>query len=152
KVSRLDSRIVLVPPPPNPQGFPQKPFPKQVTDEYRYAKLRDNDQIFEIKADKLKDIAVKLSDARDPQVARFKTGDVERVSVEHGGQTLVLVKDKDKWKFEKPTILDAEAGPVRELLDKLSDLQARDGDVLDKADLKTIGLEKPFAVVKLSLE
>ncbi|MBI3409911.1 MAG: DUF4340 domain-containing protein [Planctomycetes bacterium] len=152
KVSRRDSRIVLVPPPPNPQGFPQKPFPKEVTEEYRYAKLRDNDQIFEIKADKLKDIAVRLGNLRDAQLARFKTGEVERLSIEHGGQTLVLVKEKDNWKFEKPAALEAESGPVREILDKLSDLQARDSDVLDKADLKTLGLEKPLAVVRVSLE
>lgn len=151
KVSREDSRVVLKQMPTGP-GMPPKSFPMKVTEEYRYAKLQDNDQVFDIKAEKLKDIAVKPSSLRDPQLARFKTDAVKRLAIERGAQSVVVVKDKDRWRFEKPPEIDAEAGPVRELLEKLAELQARDSDILDKADLKLLGLEKPLAVIKVTIE
>lgn len=152
KVSDSKERVVMKPGPPNQFGMPQKPIPQFIKEEYRYAKLAANDQIFEIKTDKLKDVAVKLEDLRDPQVARFKSDDVKRVEIQQPKETIVLAKDKEKWKFEKPVTLDAESQPITELLDKLSGLRATDKEVLDRPDPKTVGLEKPTFVVKLSLE
>ncbi|MCI0376329.1 MAG: DUF4340 domain-containing protein, partial [Gemmataceae bacterium] len=150
-VSESKERFVLKQPPPG-MPFPQKPQPQFIKEEFRYAKLKDNDQIFEIKSDKLKDIAPSLAALRDPKVARFKTDDVKRLEIQHGDQTLVFAKEKDKWKFEKPLTIEAENAPISDLLEKLSGLQARDADVLDKADPKTVGLEKPKATVKLTVE
>ena len=93
---------------------------------------------------------------RDPQLARFKPAEVKRLEVRHGDQTLVLVKHKDndseKWRFEKPGTEDAETKQVEELLDKLAGLQARDKEVLDKVDLKTVGLDKPQGEIKVTLD
>src|SRR5262245_6469056 len=152
KVSDTKEKITMRPGPPNQFGMPPKQIPQFIKEEYRYAKLENNDQIFEIKTDKLKDVAVKLEDLRDPQVARFKTDDVKRVEIQQPKETLVLVKDKEKWKFEKPVTLDAESQPITELLDKLSGLRANDKEIRDGADPKSIGLEKPHAVIKLALE
>ncbi|MCI0681177.1 MAG: DUF4340 domain-containing protein [Gemmataceae bacterium] len=152
KISDTKERVIMRPGPPNQFGMPQKPIPQFIKEEYRYAKLEHNDQIFEIKTDKLKDVAVKHDDLRDPQVARFKTDDVRRVEIQQPKETLVLVKDKDKWKFEKPVALEAESQPITELLDKLSGLRATDKDIRDGADPKTVGLDKPRLVVKLGLE
>ena len=154
KVSDAKARVVSKPPPPQ---FGQPPMPPQiVTEEYRYAKLADNDQLFEVKADSLKDIAVTLDALRDPQLARFKTDDVKRLEIRHGKEDLVLVKikdnDKEKWRFEKPGTEEAETKQVEEVLDKLAGLQARDKEVLDGIDLKTVGLDKPHATIKLTLE
>ena len=152
KESEMKFRKVPKPP------MPQQPFmpPKQdfdlVQEQYRVAKLENNEQIFEIKADKLKEVSLNLNALRDPQLARFRTENVKRLEVHKDDQHLVFVKDKDKWRFEKPTAEDAENGPVNELLDKLSGLQARDKDLLDKADLKALGLEKPAARIKITLE
>lgn len=152
KVSRTDTKITLKPPPPNQFGMPQKPIPFPVTEEYRFAKLENNDQVFEIKAEKLKDVAQKFGDLRDAHVARFKSDDVKRVEIQQPKETLVLVKDKEKWKFEKPVTLDAESQPITELLDKLSGLRADEKDIRDGADPKALGLEKPHAVIKIALE
>ncbi len=152
KVSDTKERMTFKPAPPNQFGMPQRPIPVPVKEEYRYAKLENNDQIFEIKTDKLKDVAVKLDELRDPQLARFKTDEVHKVEIQQPKETLVLIKDKDKWKFEKPVTLDAESQPITELLDKLSGLRASDKDIRDNADLKALGLEKPAFVVKLSVE
>ena len=161
-------------PPPNPFGQPPMP-PRKAVEEYRFAMLEGNDQIFEIKTDKLADIAVPLDSLRDSHLARFKVGDVKRVEIRHGDKELVLVKvpeqenakplkrfikenlngpddEKEKWRFEKPTREDADAKQVEELLDKLAGLQAHDTDILDNADPKTVGLDKPVARIKLTLE
>lgn len=151
KVSDTKERVIMRPGPPNQFGMPQKPIPQFIKEEYRYAKLEHNNQVFEIKTDKLQDVAVKLEDLRDPQVARFKAEDVRRLEIQQPKGMLVLVKDKEKWKFEKPVTFDAESQPITELLDKLSGLRTTDKDIRDAADPKSVGLEKPHVVVKLGL-
>ncbi len=146
-----DKKLRKVPRP----AMPQQPFmpPKEdfdmVQDIYRYAKLEANDQIFEIKADALKDIQLNLAALRDAQLARFRTDAVTRLEIDwpmadsskkkDPSGTLVFVKDKDRWRMEQPKAGDAETAPIRELLDKLAGLQAKEKDVLDKADLEIAG-------------
>ncbi|HZZ78164.1 MAG TPA: DUF4340 domain-containing protein [Gemmataceae bacterium] len=155
-----ESKTTVKPAPSPPQfGMPPRP-PETITEEYRFAKLDGNDQIFEIKADKLKDIAIPLDELRDPRLARFKVDDVKRLEIQHGKQDLVLAKvtkkekdvEKTKWVLEKPTKEEADTKQVEEALQKLADLQARDKDVLDKADLKAVGLDAPSARIKITIE
>ena len=88
KISESKMRVVKAPPG-NPFGPPPKP-PEVVNEEYRFAKLEKNDQIFEIKTDKLRDIGVEVDDLRDPKLAHFETDDVKRLEIHHGDQTLVF--------------------------------------------------------------
>lgn len=151
-VSSRRQRLVAAPPPPGmPPGMQQQRM-MPVTEEYRYAKLQDNDQIFEIKADKLKDVFVALDKLRDSRIARFNSSDARRVEILHSGEDIVLEKDKDNWKILKPLDAEADNSKVSELLAKLSDLQARDKDVIDKDDPKKYGFDKPEAVVKIAIE
>ncbi len=146
-------RVRMMPAPPQPgmpPGMPQRLMP--VTDEYRYAKLQYNDQIFEIKADKLKDVFVALDTLRDAHVARFNSADARRLEIKHASEDIVLEKEKDNWKLTKPIAAEADNGKVTDLLGKLSDLQARDKDVLDKEDPKKFGFDKPEAVVTVTVE
>lgn len=136
--------------------------PRETKEEYRFAKLENNDQFFEIKTDKLGDITLAVDALRDPQLARFKADDVKRLEIRHGKQTLVFAKvkedDKDKdstkekWRLEKPNQDDIEAKQVEDFLEKLAGLQARDDAVLDKVDLKTVGLDKPAGQIKITVE
>jgi hypothetical protein len=144
-------RVIQRPPPPFPTAEP--PPPEIVTEEYRYARLDGNDQLFDVKADNLKKVAVALNDLRDPQLARFRADDVKRLEINEGGRQLVFVKEKDKeqWRLEKPA-LEAENIKVRELLDKLSGLQARGDEVKTKADPKEYGLDGKPATVKVIAE
>ncbi len=146
-------RMKMVPAPPQPgmpPGMPQRMMP--LPEEYRYAKLQYNDQIFEIKADKLKDVFVALDALRDSRVARFNSADARRVEIEHGDEDIVLEKDKGNWKLTKPLDAEADTSKVTDLLSKLSDLQAHDKDILDKDDPKKFGFDKPAAVVKVTVE
>jgi hypothetical protein len=149
-VSSRRTRLVPAPQMPGQPPGPQRMMP--VTEEYRYAKLPHNEQIFEIKGDKLKDVFVALDALRDARIARFNTADVRRVEVKHGGEDIVLEKDKEQWRLVKPLSADADTTKVTDLLNKLSDLQARDKDILDKADPKTYGLDKPAAEVVVTAE
>lgn len=147
------SRARKVPRPAPPNLPPGVRLPDEtVQEEYRYAKLKDNEQIFEIKADGLKDVFVALDQLRDPQVARFNPADARRVELTHGAETIVLAKEKERWKLVKPLEADADAAKVNDVLDKLSALQARDKDVLDKADPKKYGLDKPGTLVRVTVE
>lgn len=152
KVSETRTRVVKTPPPPMPFGQPPRPQLQVIREEYRFAKLANNEQVFEVKAEKLPEIAVALDVLRDPQLARFRTDDVRRLEVRQGSTTLLFIKDGAKWRLEQPVKEDAETRPVDELLDRLSLLRARDKEVHDQADPKAFGLEKPRAVVTLSVE
>src|SRR5262249_51698417 len=52
-------------------GLPPQAMTQRIEDHFRYAKLANNDQVFEIKDDKLKDVFVPVADLRDSRVARF---------------------------------------------------------------------------------
>jgi Domain of unknown function (DUF4340) len=151
KQSQVKTRTVMRPAP-NMGGPPMPPQKEIVHDEYRYAKLQNNDQIFEIKADKLKDLFVAVDTLRDAQLARFRTDDARRVEIQQSGTTIELAKDKDQWRMQKPFAADAESSKITELLDKLTGLQARDKDVVDKADGKSYGLDKPAATLRVTVE
>jgi hypothetical protein len=146
-------RVKLVPAPPQPgmpPGLPPRMMP--VAEEYRYAKLQYNERIFQIKADKLKDVFVALNTLRDSHIARFNITDARRVEIRHGSEDIVLEKDKENWKIVKPLAAEADNAKVTDLLTKLSELQARDKDILDKDDPKKYGFDKPDAVVTVTVE
>lgn len=151
KPSQTKTRTVTRPAP-NFGGPPLPPQREVIHDEYRYAKLQDNDQIFEIKADKLKDVFVAANTLRDANLARFRSNDARRLEIKQDSQELVLAKEKEKWGLQKPVQADADSSKIMELLDKLSGLQARDKDILDNADAKAYGLDKPTATITVTVE
>jgi hypothetical protein len=153
KQSRSKTRTVTRPAPAGgPMGMPQEPQQEVIHEEYRYAKLRDNDQIFEVKADRLKDVFASPDSLRDERVARFRQDDVRQVAIDYEGQSILLVKDKESWKLQKPFRTEAESSKVAELLDKLAFLQARDKDVIDRGDLKDWGLSPASGSIKIEVE
>jgi Domain of unknown function (DUF4340) len=135
-----------------PPGVPGQPIEVDEPEDFLYAKLKDNPQIFEIKADRLKDVFVAVDALRDPQLAHFSAGDATRLEISQNGQDIVLIKDKDQWRLDKPLHADADRQKVTDLLNRLSGLEARGKDVLDGADPKTYGLEPPAEVVKVTVE
>ncbi|MBM4069159.1 MAG: DUF4340 domain-containing protein [Planctomycetes bacterium] len=122
-----------------------KPSIDIVETEFKFAKLKDNDQLFEIKADRLKDIVVAADTLRDPMLARFKADEVKKLTLDEGGKSLVFVKKDDGWKLDKPAF-DADRGRVDDILDKLAGLRVGDKDILDMADPKAFGLDKPTTI------
>jgi hypothetical protein len=157
KQSQMKTRTVTKPPPPGmPPQFPPRPTIETIHEPYRYAKLKDNDRIFEVKADekKMKDLFVAADTLRDAKLARFSSFDVVKLEITRDGQTIVLTRDKDKgkWKMQKPAESDAEESKITELLDKLSALQATGESIIDQANVEPFGLDKPAATVTVAIE
>jgi hypothetical protein len=164
-----------------------------------YARIRDFDRVFEVNTDKLSAIFVSLDSLRDDLVARFQPEDVRRVEIRQGGQVVVLRNETPReperpasgpppvppppvWKLEQPLAASADVNLVQDLVSKLSNLPARDKDVLSRTRLKAVsalvglpalpgpglvlagpladldgiekelGLAKPAASVKLTIE
>lgn len=140
------------PPPAFPGQPPAQPMQETVPVVFRYAKLQNNDQIFEIQAEKLKDIFVAPDTLRDAQLARFRPEEAKRLEIHYAGQDIELVKENDKWKLQKPLEAEAETAKITELLSKLSAFRAKDKDVLDQADLKALELNPPAGTVKVRAE
>jgi Domain of unknown function (DUF4340) len=143
------------------------PVPKEKN--RAYARLKDFDRVFEISTDKLPSIFVTADALRDEQLVRFKADDVREIEITAKGQKVVLkneaptdrpegeIPPPPKWKMVSPTSAQADAGMVRDLLEKLSGITVKDRDALSKVKskdeaLKELGLEKPSAVVKLTIE
>ena len=139
-------------PAPQVPGMPPQQMTQKIEEHFRYAKLENNDQIFEIKSEKLKDVFVPIADLRDSRIARFESKDATKLELTRGTESIVLVKDKDHWRMEKPTPGDAETSKITDILDKVVFLSARDKDVLDKSDPKIDGLEKPQAILAITYE
>jgi hypothetical protein len=149
---RSQTKVRTATKPAPPFGPPMPPQREMLHEDYHYAKLRDNDQVFEIKADKLKDVFVSLGELRDSRLARFQNDEARKIEIKTGAGEMVLVKDKDRWKLQKPIEADADSSKVTELLNRLSGLSARDKDVLDSADPKAHGLDPPADTVTLTVE
>src|SRR5262249_34907848 len=149
KQSRTKERSVSRPAPP---GLPVPALADKVVDEFHYAKLEGNDQVFEIKADKFKDIFVGLDTLRDTRLARFRADDVQRVELKYKEVEIALAKKDGKFVLEKPISADADGSKVTELLDKLAQLEAKGADVLDKGEAKEYNLEPPAGTIALTIE
>lgn len=157
KVSRVNEITPPAPPPGNPFA-PPPPAPPVIREEYRYAKLPGNEQVFEIKADKFADLFAKPGDLRDPRVARFKPAEVTKVAIAGPDLKLSFAREKsataeDTWKIVEPAAGAAEGPRIVELLEKLAALQARGPDVIDTTDRKAHGLgdDDPVTTVTLTL-
>jgi hypothetical protein len=140
--------------PPRMPGMPPT-LPKTVTEEFRYAKLKDNDLIFEVKGDKLSALFADPQDLRDPQLARFTADEVTELTVAVPGKPVVKLTRKkgnkdadtnedrqDRWYVGD---LLAEGSKVTELLDALARLEAKGKENIqdnpDAAKLKEQGLD-----------
>ena len=73
--------------------------PKTTTEEYRYAKLKDSELVFELRSDKLADLFASPEDLRDPNLVRLDIGDVTKVEVAVEGKPPVVLTRKRGNKF-----------------------------------------------------
>lgn len=157
-VSREVRRKGAEPPPPNPFGQPPPP-PQETVETYRYAKVPDNPQVFEVRADKLDAVFVAPAAARDAKPYRFRAADVKRVEVVRETGKIVLAKEKDesaggveRWKLVEPAKADADAAKVTELVDKIADLTVAAPDILDKYDAKALRLDPAVPGARVQLD
>ncbi len=146
------------PPPPAQFGAPPPLPPPPVKEVYRYAKLRGNPQVFEIKADKLGDLFVAAAALRDPRLVRFRSADARRIEIARPDSRIVLIDERDEaakedhWKLVQSVKTDADPSKVTELLDRIGELRATGPDIIDKGDPKTYSLDPAVAGPHLTVE
>ncbi|OWK38570.1 DUF4340 domain-containing protein [Fimbriiglobus ruber] len=143
-------------PPAAPPMFGAPPPPAKITTQvYRYAKLKDNDTVFELRSDKLDDLFTDPQDFRDASLARFETSEVTELVVAVKGKPPVTITrkegnktaEKDDERQDRWYVGDvlAETGKVTELLDQLAKLEAKGRDNLvdnpDAAKLKELDID-----------
>lgn len=157
KVSRVNEIKPPAPPPsPNPLAPPPPP-PPPIREEYRYAKLPNHPQVFELRTDKFPDLFVKPADLRDPRIARYRSTDVTKLEIAGRDRRLVFAKEKDasthdeRWHMLEPVKAAAEGPKVIELVEKLSDLQARGDAIIDSTELKNYGLAESDPVTTVNV-
>ena len=144
------------PPPGAPPGFPGGE--ETASEDFRFAKLGDNPQVFEVRAAGLNDIFVPTDVLRDPQTNRFVPADAIKVAVELPGQTsFALAKIDNAWVVERPGQPNSPADPTKitDLLTRLAGLEARDKDIQVPATpekRKAVGLDKPLATLRLTVK
>lgn len=148
--STKTSKKIRPPVPGTPPGMP--PQEETIIQEMRFAKILDNDQIFEINGDGLKNIFVSVDQIRDPMLARINAADAIKCEIQQGSTSLSLVKKEGRWKIESPVQADADPEKVNELLTKLSTLEARGADIIDNPKLADFALEKPENKITITLE
>lgn len=151
-----------------PRGLPGQPPPppEKIVEEYRYAKLADNPQVFEIRADKFAAAFADAASYRDLRAVRIEPAEVVAVTLTPRGKPPVkltkLRGDRDaaneddradRWQVDgRP----ADPAKASELVDKLAGLKAADAQALTDAptpeQLKTLGLDSPAVVVEVRSE
>ncbi len=156
-VSRSRTYKKLRPPPPGaPPGFPGGE--ETASEDFRFAKLGDNPQVFEVRAAGLNDIFVATDVLRDPQTNRFVPTDAIKVGVEIPGQSsFALAKIDNAWVVERPGQPNspADSTKITELLTRLAGLEAKDKDIQVPATpekRKAVGLDKPVATLRLTVK
>lgn len=140
EVAKTTTREEPVAPPNIPGAPPMPPTTRTVTEEYRYAKLADNPQVFTVKAAAFADLFVRAAELRDARVARFSPDEAEAVTVAAPGKpgvTLTRLKGDpkaeafadraDRWVIGADKT-PAEPAAVTDLLRPLSELRAGPGD------------------------
>ena len=130
-----------------------------------YARLSGFDRVFEVNADRLKDILVPLDTLRDSQLARFGSSDARELEITTSKGTVVLRKSSEPvsaspdekgppkagWQIVKPISADADSSVVDRLLSALTSATALDRDVRLKAQLAgVVGTVTPLAPAPLA--
>jgi hypothetical protein len=153
------------PPAPPMFGAPPPP-PKIIKETYCYAKLKDNELIFELRTDKLDELFSDPQELRDSQLARFDASDVVEVTITPKGKPPITLKKKrgdkdaekddekqDRWYVGE---LLADSAKVSEILDPLSRLEAKGRenlqDAVDAGKLKELELAEPNTKISVKLQ
>ena len=86
---------------------------------------------------------------RDKTVLKVDAAQVDALEVETGGKTTQFAKKNGEWEIEQPVAARADFGAVEGLVGKINSAQMKSIAAADASDLKTYGLDKPAATVRI---
>ena len=86
-------------------------------------------------------------DLRDKSVLKIDRDKLDTVEIATGGRTMRFVKPAGEWQIAAPVQARADFSAIESLVSRLTGLQMQ--SIVDEAEAKKTGLEKPVATVKL---
>jgi hypothetical protein len=93
----------------------------------------------------------KVNDLRDKKIVDFTDEEVKKIEITNANKEILLAKDGEDWKLEKPPAYKADAAQVRGLLSSLRSVRAQDFIDNVGADPTVYGLVPPTLSVSLYL-
>jgi hypothetical protein len=114
-----------------------------------YAKLGDQKKVFLISSFLDSSFNRTTFDLRDKTVLKLDPAKVDALEVTHGTDTLKFAKTEGEWQIEQPIATRADFGAVEGLVSRISSAQMKSIAAAEATDLKTYGLDKPAASVKI---
>jgi hypothetical protein len=126
-------------------------FGKRAGSDY-FARDTSRPMVFRTSEDFYKKLDVKFFDLRDKSLVQFEAGEVTRVEVRNGNQTIVVVqKNANEWALEQPGDNKGKAVQSWKLLDPL--LEARAEEIYDQPPPSIASrLSKPAVEVTLTFK
>ena len=93
----------------------------------------------------------KVKDLRNKKVVDFADEEVKKIEITNDDKDILLTRDGEDWKIEKPAVYKADAAQVRGFLSSLRSVQAQDFIDESAADPVVYGLAPPELTVSLYL-
>jgi len=122
---------------------------KDFTGSQVYVQLQGSPDIY-LTSDYLFNSADKeLKDWRNRKLLTFDRNQVQDIEISRATEQIKLKKQGEKWLLQQPIQETADEGSVSSLLSSLESAEAQKFVAEQPADLKTYGLDKPVATVRI---
>lgn len=124
---------------------------KKTDDDRYYAKVKDEDLVFETEESYVKNLKEELA---SKNILKVEKDDVKAVTLAYAkdSKTVKIEKDgDDKWKMTKPEEKSYDKSDVDDILDELDDFRAKSIETYAAKDLAKYGLAKPCLTITLDL-
>jgi len=108
-----------------------------------YVKLKDDDTIYCVSDDILKDIKYEVADFRYRHPFEVLSYRVKKIELINESGTVVLAKDDDQWRLQQPVEDNADSTKVVGIITAVGDAEKQDFTADDVKDFAQYGLDKP---------
>jgi hypothetical protein len=117
-----------------------------------FAKIDGESSIFQIPETVFKNINVPLLDLRDKAIAQVDPARVTGLNLTTNGQSVMLIKQKDRWQMAGAVVGPAESASVNDLLKTISQAKATAFEDQPKPELTSYGFEAPRVRIRIISE
>lgn len=125
---------------------------KKVIDEKKkyYARDDSRNPVFTVDSSLVAALMVKPFDIQDKKLLSFTRGNVDKITIRYADSLLVFVKDDTSgWSIMKPDTIPIKKSEGNRLLNRLSNLKAKELVTYTPQNLKKFGLLNPEMSVEL---
>ena len=117
-----------------------------------FAKIEGEPSVFQIPETVFKSINVPLLDLRDKSIAQIDPAKVTGLDLTTNGQSVMLIKQNNRWQMAGAFVGPAETGIVDDLLKAISQAKATAFEDQPKPELTPYGFEAPRARLRIVSE